>query len=98
MEGTIKKVKELLKCIHYLNSSLKPWINRPTCNLINQIFFFWNSKAFGKPTIQRDEFHTGVESSICSSRLFDIKKKLYLSKFLEVLGTLLVFKKNISLT
>ena len=74
MEWTIKKVKVLLKCIHYLNSSLKPSINPPTCNLINQIFFFWNSKAFGKPTIKRDEFQTGVESSICSSRLFDIKK------------------------
>ena len=83
MEWTTKEVKELLKCIHYLNSALKPSINHPTCNLVNQILFFWNSKAFGKLTIKRDEFQTGVESSICSSCFFDIKKNCCDLNFLK---------------
>ena len=59
MEWTIKEVEELLKCIHYLNSSLKPSINRPTCNLIKQIFFSEISKYFTNQQLNGMSFRRG---------------------------------------
>ena len=90
-QGSFKELsKNCLNVYATQNYSLKPPIKRPTCNLINQIFFSEIANHFTNQKLNEMNLTRGSNvQTVCLDCL--IQKKLLLPKFSEVLQSINTF-------